>query len=517
MRARPGRDELAPLADRLAVVQTVRLLVATAVLVVSALMGDVQRRLAPLVVSYIAITAVVEFMRRRAGGRGLGTVSATLLLDGVFLALAVAVTGGYESPLLFLVFLQVMAVTLLVSYRTGLKIAVWYVLLLFVGHAAAAARIGGIDSPGSDRDAALSALAFLLFAVGAAVFSSVNERALRRSRADLRGLVELGAALERAREPEDVVLLLVTHVRERLGFERAAVLTPRGDAWWGAVDNGASQALVECSAPAGALLSKAWLADEPILVSTTEDTPMVDEVLPDALNIVIAPLTADGETLGMVAAEWGRQPGERIPALTVETLAQSVAHAAMTLRNTWLLTEVERLATRDGLTGLANRRLLEESLEREVARTERRKSPLSLVVIDVDHFKDVNDTLGHQAGDDVLRDVGRVLTENTKASDLPVRYGGDEFVLLLPDCTADQCFEVAERLRNAVTAEATTVRVTVSAGTASIPDNAADGERLVAAADAALYEAKRAGRNRSVRSTRHPFRVESADPRIAGV
>jgi diguanylate cyclase (GGDEF)-like protein len=110
-----------------------------------------------------------------------------------------------------------------------------------------------------------------------------------------------------------------------------------------------------------------------------------------------------------------------------------------------------------------------------------------------------------------------VLTENTKASDLPARYGGDEFVLLLPDCTADQCFEVAERLRNAVTAEATTVRVTVSAGTASIPDNAADGERLVAAADAALYEAKRAGRNRSVRSTRHPFRVESADPRIAGV
>jgi diguanylate cyclase (GGDEF)-like protein len=242
------------------------------------------------------------------------------------------------------------------------------------------------------------------------------------------------------------------------------------------------------------------LAEEPLLVRSTDETPLVEALLPGATNFIVAPLVVEAEPLGMVVAEW---TGDRIPALTVETLAQSVSHAALSLRNTWLLSEVERLATRDGLTGLANRRLFEESLGREVARAQRRGSPLSLVVLDVDHFKDVNDTLGHQAGDSVLRDVGRALTANTKASDLPARYGGDEFVVLLPDCSGPDSLSVAERLRAAVAAEMTTIKVSVSAGTASLPENAEEGGRLVAAADAALYEAKGAGRDRSVRSTRH--------------
>jgi two-component system, cell cycle response regulator len=503
----PGRDELVPLADRLAVLQTVRLLVATAVLIVSALLGDVQHRLVPLATVYIAITGVVEFVRRRARRRGLATVTATLLLDGVFLAVAVALTGGYESPLLFLVFLEVMAVTLLVSYRTGLKIAVWYVLLLFAGHAAAAARIGGVDSPGSDRDAALSAIAFLLFAVGAAAFSSVNERALRRSRADLRGLVEFGAELERAHEPGDVVLLVAAHARARLGFGRVAVLIPRDGGSWGAVDDGDAQVFFESQEAVDPVVRRLSAREEPALVRTADELPAVDAVLPDAVNFVIVPLIAEDESLGVVVAEWGARPGARIPALTVDTLAQSAVHAALSLRNTWLLTEVERLATRDGLTGLPNRRLFEESLEREIARSERRGSPVALVVLDVDHFKDVNDTLGHQAGDAVLREVGRVLEEHTKASDLPARYGGDEFVVLLPDCSGPDCERVAERLRSAVAEQTTTIKVTVSAGAASLPENAHDAERLVAAADAALYEAKRAGRDRAVRSARRPVQL----------
>ncbi|MGH8986418.1 MAG: diguanylate cyclase, partial [Acidimicrobiia bacterium] len=480
------RDELVPLGDRLAVLQVVRYLVALAVLVVSAVMGDPQHRLAPLVVAYVVVTGVIEIVRRRARRRGLAAVSATLLLDGVFLAIAVALTGGYESPLLFLVFLQVIAVTLLVSYRTGLKIAVWYVLLLLAGHAAAAAEIGGIDSPGGDRDAVLISVAFLVFAVGAAAFSSVNEQALRRSRGDLRALVEFSAELERAGEPEDIARLIAAHARERLRFARAAVLIPHHHVgWWGVVDDGRHRVLFECGVEAGPLVGETWLAEEPVLVRTTADTPLVEVLLPGATNFIVAPLVVEAEPLGMVVAEWGIGSGERIPALTVDTLAQAVSHAALSLRNTWLLSEVERLATRDGLTGLPNRRLFEESLEREVARSQRRGSPLSLVVIDVDHFKDVNDTLGHQAGDTVLREVGSALTGNTKASDVPARYGGDEFVVLLPDCSGPDSLAVAERLRAAVAKEMSTVKVSVSAGTASVPDNAEDGSRLVAAADAA--------------------------------
>jgi diguanylate cyclase (GGDEF)-like protein len=469
------------------------------------------------VIVYILVTGVIEIVRRRARRRGLAAISATLLLDGVFLAVAVALTGGYESPLLFLVFLQVMAVTLLVSYRTGLKIAVWYVLLLFAGHAAAAAEVGGIDSPGSDRDAALIAVAFLVFAVGAAVFSSVNEQALRRSRADLRGLVEFSAELERAGDPGDVALLIVAHARQRLRFNRAAVLIPGRVGWWGTVDDGQHRVLFESGVEGGPLVGEAWLAEEPVLVRTTEETPLVEALLPGATNFIVAPLVVEGEPLGMVVAEWGIGAGERIPALTLDTLSQAVSHSALALRNTWLLSEVERLATRDGLTGLPNRRLFEESLEREVARSQRRSSPLSLVVIDVDHFKDVNDTLGHQTGDTVLREVGRALTENTKASDVPARYGGDEFVVLLPDCSGADSVAVAERLRAAVAKGTSTVKVSVSAGTASFPDNAEDGGRLVAAADAALYEAKAAGRDRSLRSTRRPAEASSHRGAAAGV
>lgn len=229
---------------------------------------------------------------------------------------------------------------------------------------------------------------------------------------------------------------------------------------------------------------------------------MLDELLPSARNVAVVPLVADGEPLGVVLAEWGRGRRGRIPPVTVETLAQSASQTAVALRNTALLTEVEYLATRDGLTRLANRRVFEETLEREVARSYRRRVPLSLVVLDVDYFKHVNDTAGHQTGDAVLREIGRTLVRHTKDSDLAARYGGDEFVALLPDCTGVDALRVAERLRAAVVRDVAAAPVTVSAGAAETPANAGDGERLVAAADAALYAAKRDGRNRSVLSDR---------------
>jgi two-component system cell cycle response regulator len=485
-------DPQAPVLDRLAVLQWVRVSLAVAVMALPAIVGD--RGVAWSVpLAYLLVVGVAELARRRVLSLASPLLSALVLVDGAFLAAVVLLTGDSSSPLLFLVFLEVVAVTLLASHRTGLKVAVWCALLLFLGRTAAAAGVLNVAASGSDRAAAVTAAAFLLFAVGAAVFQSVNERTLRHTGVELAALVDLGAALERARHPADVVSVLVGHLRERLGFARVLVVVRGGEGWIAGGDAAHPGPCPGDLGRAGTLV----LADANPRLLRTLDDGLLAEQLPDARNVVVAPLTGDDEPLGVVAAEWGRGPQARVPGLTVASLVQSVAHAALTLRNARLLDEVERLATRDELTGLANRRLFEETLTLEVGRHRRTGAPLSLIALDVDHFKSINDAHGHPSGDAVLRAVGAALQRSTKAFDLPARYGGDEFLVLLPGCSKRDVPAVAERLRRAAGHQMDPgVVVTMSAGAATMPDDVEDGASLITAADAALYAAKRAGRDR---------------------
>jgi two-component system cell cycle response regulator len=188
-------------------------------------------------------------------------------------------------------------------------------------------------------------------------------------------------------------------------------------------------------------------------------------------------------------------------------LAQFATHAALALRSARLLAEREKLASMDGLTGLANRREFDQVLAREVNRSERSKEPLSLVVFDIDHFKRINDTRGHLAGDEVLRAVGNVMAGAVREMDLVARYGGEEFAVVLPRCDQHDAVRVVERIRRAGQAEGELQDVTLSAGIATMPFNATDGLTLVAAADEALYESKRAGRDRYTISVRRADRI----------
>ena len=157
-----------------------------------------------------------------------------------------------------------------------------------------------------------------------------------------------------------------------------------------------------------------------------------------------------------------------------------------------LVEQVRSMARADMLTGLANRRAWEESLPREVARAARVARPLSVAVIDLDYFKEVNDAGGHQAGDQTLRAVAAAWSSQVRDVDLLARYGGDEFALVMPDCDADQAQAIVDRLR-----DTTPLETTFSAGIATW-----DGEEsiteLVRRADEALYAAKGAGRARTV-------------------
>ena len=166
------------------------------------------------------------------------------------------------------------------------------------------------------------------------------------------------------------------------------------------------------------------------------------------------------------------------------------------------LLHARRDATHDALTGLFNRRAAAERLVLERARAERLRTPLSVLMLDIDHFKRINDRWGHAAGDGVLVALADALRHQLRASDLGVRHGGEEFLVILPGDSAAQAFEAAERIRGevaklAVPLDGDTASITVSIGIATF-DGSESAEQLVARADAALYRAKQAGRDRSV-------------------
>lgn len=165
--------------------------------------------------------------------------------------------------------------------------------------------------------------------------------------------------------------------------------------------------------------------------------------------------------------------------------------------------QLEELATVDELTGLANYRVFKEKLREEWLRSARYETPLSVIMLDLDDFKQINDTLGHPAGDRVLREFAMLVTGGARATDVAARYGGEEFGLILPHTVGERAVRVAERIRRAVEAfefldGAERIRVTVSAGVATVEAASTDGDpdSLVAASDRALYAAKNAGKNR---------------------
>jgi diguanylate cyclase (GGDEF)-like protein len=164
---------------------------------------------------------------------------------------------------------------------------------------------------------------------------------------------------------------------------------------------------------------------------------------------------------------------------------------------------LERLAVTDGLTGVFNHRRFQEQLQGELIRSERHKRPLGVLMVDVDFFKKVNDSMGHPAGDELLRRLAAVLSTDLRQTDMIARYGGEEFAVILPETTKSEAMQVAERMRQAVEERINTgtpwpTRVTVSIGVATFPEDGTTGEAVLTAADQAMYVAKRQGRNRVI-------------------
>jgi diguanylate cyclase (GGDEF)-like protein len=223
------------------------------------------------------------------------------------------------------------------------------------------------------------------------------------------------------------------------------------------------------------------------------------------------PLMAYGEVMGQLHV-WSDDPKAKDSAAGAATMAQTIAEqVALSLSNAKLRQVLRDQSIKDPLTGMYNRRYMEETLARELLRAQRTQAALSVVVIDLDHFKKVNDTHGHAAGDAVLKGTGQCLQGAVRASDIACRLGGEEFILILPECPRDDAVQKAEELCARVRGlhfrdAASPVRVTASFGVAAFPADGTTAAAVVEAADAALYQAKRSGRNR----------VVAAGQRVAG-
>lgn len=468
--------------------------------------------LALVTASYLLLSASAEGLRRMGRGRGLGVVFGMLLVDGVYLAWAMYATGGTASPLRFLVYVHLIAVTLLASYRTGLKIALWHSILFFVVfYAQAAGILHAVDVPGSlavsdpefQQTAAYNVMAFWIVALVTAVFSSLNERELRRRRGDLEALAEMASRLETTHRPDEVAEALLDSLASRFDFKRGVVLGgPAGDltllAYRAPGEPGVLTTAVDSS------IQAAWNKRDVVLKKQLDpdEDPNLSSLLPFARNLVVVPLTAEGGPVGIVAVEHSAAASARIERRVVEMVAQFTAHAALALHGSWLAEQVQRAADTDALTGIANRRTFEATLERELSRALRHGEQITLAMFDIDHFKSLNDNYGHQTGDDVLKKVAAALTAACRDFDLPARFGGEEFAVILPSCSTKESLTVAERLRQSIAKTEGPVEVTASAGVATFPTHAADAHALIKAADEALYESKRAGRDRVTRSRR---------------
>jgi diguanylate cyclase (GGDEF)-like protein len=250
-----------------------------------------------------------------------------------------------------------------------------------------------------------------------------------------------------------------------------------------------------------------WVAREgqPILVEDAQKDPRFYPAVDDYTgfsthSVLCVPLMSKERVVGVI--ELINKPGGGTFTRHDQDVASTLAsYAAIAIENARLYEQAEELAITDDTTQIPNMRYFHHILNREVTRARRRETPLSLLFVDLDKFKQVNDTYGHMHGSRLLREVAHLLRRGLRAVDLVARYGGDEFVALLPDTEPATAYLLAERLRGQIEAYVyrgdpdLTIKITCSIGVASFPDEAKTKEELVRFADQAMYRAKGARRN----------------------
>jgi len=444
-------------------------------------------------------------------------------VTGVFAALSalfVWLTGGLHSPMPCTLYLPVLLASLCYGMRLGMAASV-----LMIGIAAVLAMDGALPHAAPSPRAIGIALSFPVVAIFGGALRAQMEgrlRALDGEKKDLSAQLDMSQMMESAFDLDMTLNLILLNVYEHTGCEICAVYLV-----------GADQKTLELRSASGPrdrtpLLPALAVADARTggwdvsgaahynqdvrgfyAPNGRLDASRLSSIDAAAGSFACLPLVSLEGLLGMLYVSFPHAGG-----LTPEglrRLEQLALRAAYPLQRVLLQQGFRSLAYSDPMTGLDNFRQFEETLAEELARAERYDRPLSVILLDIDHFKSFNDTLGHQAGDALLGQLGVVLRNSLRNVDRPARYGGEEFVVICPETGAEEVRLIAERIRRSVADTpfvlpsntegaggrhgAEMAHVTISLGCVTFPGDARTPRDLVKKADIALYAAKASGRN----------------------
>jgi diguanylate cyclase (GGDEF)-like protein len=332
--------------------------------------------------------------------------------------------------------------------------------------------------------------------------------AMKRTVEQLAAFNQIAKALTSTLDVREVLGLVMQKVSELLQPESWSLLLegPDGQLYFEICVGPAAEQLKPLKVPIGeGIAGSVFRSGKGRLVGDVKTDPDFASRFDELTNfktqsLMAVPLVSLGRSLGVIEVVQ-REGGKPFDIDDLRALTAIADYAAIAIQNARNFQKVQELTLTDEHTGLFNARYLLSTLDREIERAQRFHRPVSLLFLDIDQFKQVNDTRGHLVGSGLLKAVGKVLLEAVRTVDSVCRYGGDEFAVLLLETHADRAQLVAERIRHSIASQEYVIdgsdpfKLTVSVGFATFPENAGNSKALLAAADKAMYAAKAAGKN----------------------
>jgi len=452
---------------------------------------------------YVLSTSVPRFWVQQAFRRRSLAITA---LDILFISLLIGFTGGVESELYPLYYLPVLDAAIRLSLRdalgaTGLS-CVGYIFIWAAGE-----RPESLQTSAALRVATVCVSGGVLATIFALLSHKIRQQ--REEQKRIRETLErtsaiytiariLHASLDLDRLLSDLAEAIVRHLHA--GATRVWVLSEEGGEFTAWATAGAAQMLGPPDGQGAQRLVADVIAKEQAILLPQPGVKRPSELPRSVESWMAAPIIAAGELLGALEVAAGIQR-EPFQTADLDLLSAAVAQAGVAILNARRHERAQELASADRLTGLWNHGEFFQRLSEEVARARRHNLTFSLLILDLDNFKAVNDSWGHREGDSLLRQLAQRIRDNTRSCDLAARYGGDEFAIIFTETGPEGARIAAEHLRQAVEGKPfhvanQDVPITMSAGVATFPEDAPDMENLVEIADRRLSYAKKTGRNR---------------------